>query len=92
MIREPLTFPEIFALPLVVDMRTAARALGICLDTAYRMNRAGTFPCPVVRIGGRYRVPTAFLLDTLGIDRIPVDAHDLETGADIAAREMENSR
>ncbi|MEV0314961.1 helix-turn-helix domain-containing protein [Nonomuraea fuscirosea] len=85
----PLTFAEIFGLPLAVDLRTAARALGIHQETAYRLIRIGRFPCPVVRVGNRYRIPTAFLLDTLGVDQIPVYAEDLETGVRYAAREME---
>lgn len=74
----PLGFAEAFDLPLVVDLRTAARAFGICPATAYKLNRLGTFPCPVLRVGGRYRVPTAFLLRSLGIEERPLYAVPLE--------------
>ncbi|MBD0676642.1 helix-turn-helix domain-containing protein [Streptomyces sp. CBMA156] len=75
----PLTFPELFGLPLAVDMRTAARAFGICRQTAYRLVRRQAFPCPVVRTGHRYRVPTAGLLTALGIEELPLYADESET-------------
>lgn len=92
MTRTPLTFAEVFGLPLAVDLRTAARALGICTATAYRLIRVGSFPCPVIRVGNHYRIPTTFLLNTLGIDQVPVYVEDLETGARYAARETEETR
>jgi excisionase family DNA binding protein len=52
-------------LPPVVDLATAARMLGIGRTTAYRLARTGTLPCPVFRVGARYRVPTAPLLALL---------------------------
>ncbi|MFC4328859.1 helix-turn-helix domain-containing protein [Streptomyces andamanensis] len=82
----PLTFAEAFDLPLSVDLRTAARALAICRGTAYKLIRLGAFPCPVLRVGGQYRIPTAFLLRSLGIEERPVYAVDLEAGATHAAR------
>lgn len=74
----PLGFAEALDLPLVVDLRTAARAFGICPATAYKLNRLGAFPCPVLRVGGRYRIPTAYLLRALGIEERPVYADRLE--------------
>jgi Helix-turn-helix domain len=68
----PLTFAEAFNLPVTVDLRTAARAFGICTSTAYQLARMGTFPCPVLRISGRYRIPTAELMRVLGIEELPV--------------------
>ncbi|WP_153036871.1 helix-turn-helix domain-containing protein [Amycolatopsis sp. YIM 10] len=47
---------------------TAARALGIGRTTAYALAREGGFPCPVLRVGGEYRVPTAGLLRLLEIE------------------------
>ncbi|MGX1951838.1 helix-turn-helix domain-containing protein [Streptomyces anulatus] len=67
-----------FDLPVAIDLRTAARALGICTETAYRLNQRGVFPCPVLRVGGRYRVSTSELMRILGIDERPVYAVDLE--------------
>ncbi|MHC3816822.1 hypothetical protein AMK09_19580 [Streptomyces sp. CB02488] len=77
----PLGFAEALDLPLCVDLRTAARAFGICPSTAYKLIRLGTFPCPVLRVGGRYRIPTAYLLRTLGIEERPVYAFPLEGDA-----------
>ncbi|MFJ3647737.1 helix-turn-helix domain-containing protein [Streptomyces murinus] len=82
----PLSFAEAFDLPLSVDLRTAARALGVCPKTAYKLIRFGTFPCTVLRVGRRYRIPTACLLRSLGIEERPVYAVDLELGAEHAAR------
>ncbi len=36
--------------------------------TAYALARDGEFPCPVLRVGVEYRVPTAGLLHVLGPD------------------------
>ncbi|UOZ06891.1 helix-turn-helix domain-containing protein [Amycolatopsis sp. WQ 127309] len=62
-----MTLAEVAALPAVVDLMTAARALGIRRTTAYALARGGSFPCPVVRVGGSYRVPTSGLLRLLGL-------------------------
>ncbi|MFJ9952560.1 DNA-binding protein [Kitasatospora sp. NPDC091207] len=82
-----MTFPEVFGLPLAVDLRTAARAFDICLGTAYRLIALNSFPCPVLRVGWCYRVPTTGLLRALGIEPRPVQAVDLLTGAEYAARQ-----
>ena len=65
---DALTRAELLALPAVVDIVTAGRALGIGRTRASHMARYGTFPVRVVRPGGTYRVPTAELLAYLGID------------------------
>jgi excisionase family DNA binding protein len=62
-----MTRAELFALPVTVSVGTAARALGLGRSTAYELVRCGEFPCPVLWIGGSYRVPTAGLLRVLGI-------------------------
>ncbi|WP_233598977.1 AlpA family transcriptional regulator [Amycolatopsis sp. WAC 01375] len=63
-----LTLDEVAALPAVVDLMTAARALGIGRTTAYGLARNDDFPCPLLRVGGEYRVPTTGLLRALGVD------------------------
>ena len=63
-----LSREELLALPVVVDVSTAARALGLGRSTAYELARRDEFPCPVLRVGGSYRVPTAGLLRVLGIE------------------------
>ncbi|MFI0483380.1 helix-turn-helix transcriptional regulator [Actinomadura sp. 9N215] len=82
----PVTFPELFDLPTVVDLRTAGRALGISIGTAYKLVRRHDFPCPVMRLGHRYQVPTAGLLKALHIDAVPVYGDHVDDGADFAAR------
>jgi hypothetical protein len=58
---------ELLALPAVVDLVTAARALGIGRTRAFELTRRGEFPVPVLRVGRTYRVPTAGLLRLLGL-------------------------
>ncbi|MFJ1791675.1 helix-turn-helix domain-containing protein [Kitasatospora griseola] len=95
----PLGFAEAFDLPLSIDLRTAARAFGVCPATAYKLIRLGTFPCRVLRVGWKYRIPTADLMRSLGIDERPVYATDMEAGAvyaaqfdDICAQESEDPK
>jgi excisionase family DNA binding protein len=80
-----LTFAEVFDLPLSVDLRTAARALGVCSQTAYRLIHRGSFPCRVIRLGHQYRIPTASLMRALGVENLPVHAADVEAGAETSA-------
>ncbi|MET8828456.1 DNA-binding protein [Streptomyces sp. NPDC004610] len=81
-----LGFAEALDLPLCVDLRTAARAFGICPATASKLIRLNAFPCPVLRVGERYRIPTAGLLRALGIEELPVYAVPPDDGAAPAAR------
>jgi excisionase family DNA binding protein len=62
-----MTRAELLALPVAVDLTTAARALGLGRSTAYELARRHEFPCRVLQVGGSYRVPTADLLRVLGI-------------------------
>ncbi|MEU8324149.1 helix-turn-helix domain-containing protein [Nonomuraea sp. NPDC048881] len=43
--------------PEVVSLLAAGRLLGMGRTKAYRLAKAGEFPCRVLRIGGRYAVP-----------------------------------
>lgn len=54
-------------LPAVVDLMTAAAALGIGRTTAYEMVRTGRWPTPVLRLGSRIRIPTAALRGLLSL-------------------------
>jgi hypothetical protein len=84
--RGTLTFPELFDLPSTVDLATAARAIGISVTTAYKLVHRQAFPCIVLRLGWRYRVPTAALLKALEINILPVHVDDVGHGADFAAQ------
>ena len=58
---------ESAALPPVLDLPTVARLLGIGRTNAYRLAASGGLPFPVLRIGTQWRVPTAGVLEVLGI-------------------------
>jgi hypothetical protein len=62
-----LTLAEVSALPAVTSLVTAGRALGLGRTKSYDLARAGKFPCPVIRAGSTWLVPTAGLLELLGL-------------------------
>jgi len=62
-----MTRDELLALPAVIDLATAARALSIGRTRAFELVRRDEFPVPVLRVGATYRVPTAPLLWLLGL-------------------------
>lgn len=53
-----------------VTLTYAAQLLGIGRSTAYTAARNGEFPTQIIKIGGRYIVPTKPLLDLLGLDEV----------------------
>jgi excisionase family DNA binding protein len=59
---------QLAALPAVLDVSTAAKALGLSRTAAYELIRTGEWPTPVFRLGRLIRIPTAPILDLLGID------------------------
>ena len=67
MVTRALTLAEVADLPAVTDLVTAGRALGLGRTKAYELARAGQFPCPVIRAGRTWLVPTAGLLAALGL-------------------------
>lgn len=69
-----LTAIEVRSLPAVVDLPTAAAVLGIGRTVAYQLARTGRFPTPVIRVGTQLKVPTAYLLDLLGLSTDPPPA------------------
>lgn len=58
------------------DLPTAGRAWRMGSNRSYELAAAGEFPCRVLRIGKKYRVPTADLLASLGIDPRDADTWD----------------
>jgi excisionase family DNA binding protein len=72
-VRTQISIRQLLDAPTVVDLTTAARALGIGRTLAYQLVRDNQFPVPVLRTGRHYRVPTATLLSTLGLSRQPAD-------------------
>jgi excisionase family DNA binding protein len=75
-----VTENDLRQLPVVVDLVTAAAALGIGRTTAYEMVRSGCWPTPVLRLGNRIRIPTAALRELLSLStespvvQVPVSA------------------
>lgn len=69
---QPLTFEQLHALPTIVDLTTAARALGIGRTKAYQLAHDGQFPCRIIRVGKSYHIPTVELLHLLGITLVPL--------------------
>ena len=65
---------EVDALPAVVDVTTAAEVLGLSRHAAYELIRCGTWPTPVFRLGRLIRIPTAPLLDLLGLSQLSTAA------------------
>ncbi len=58
---------ELLALPVTIDVETAARALGLGRSKAYELAKRGELPVRCLRLGSSYRVVTAELLDMLGV-------------------------
>jgi hypothetical protein len=63
-----MTREELLALPVSIDLMTAARALGIGRTLAQGLARSGEFPVKVLRLGNRYKVVTSDLLALLGVE------------------------
>ena len=62
-----LTEEQVRSLPPVVDVATAAAVLGVGRTAAYELIRLGRWPTPVLRLGKLIRIPTAPLLELVGI-------------------------
>lgn len=60
-----MTPEEVLALPVSVDLPTANRALGMGDTLGYELAAAGEYPCRVLRLGRKYRVTRASLLEAL---------------------------
>ncbi len=66
-VMDELRLRVLYELPPTVDIRTAARLIGLGRTKAYQLARNGEFPCRILRYGTHYRVPTAELLNLLGL-------------------------
>jgi predicted DNA-binding transcriptional regulator AlpA len=64
-----MTVEQMLSLPPVVDVLTAAAILGIGRTAAYELIRSGHWPTPILRLGKLIRVPSAPLLDLVGVSR-----------------------
>jgi hypothetical protein len=66
-----MTPDELLALGTSTDIPTSCKALGISTSNGYAQAKKGEFPVRVIRVGSRYVVPTAGLLELLGVQRSP---------------------
>ncbi|MGW3647723.1 DNA-binding protein [Streptomyces europaeiscabiei] len=62
-----MTIEELKALPTVVSVSIAAKALGIGRNKAYELLNEGTFPVEVLQLGSSTKVPTMALWRVLGL-------------------------
>ena len=70
-----MNLDEVRHLPPVVGLDTAAQVLGMSYASAYRLLRQDKFPVPVLKLGKRYRVRTAHLMEWVGVDEAPHSLH-----------------
>ena len=80
MVTRTLTLAEVARLPAVTDLVTSGQALGLGRTKAYELARAGQFPCPVIRAGKTWLVPTAGLLALLGLPALGTGHPDGDHG------------
>jgi hypothetical protein len=57
---------ELRKLPVSVDLTTAGRAFGLGRTKSFELAKAGEFPCRVIKVGIKYRVPRSAILKALG--------------------------
>ena len=73
--QDRMTPEELAALPAMVDLRTAGRAIGLGRDACYEQAHDGTFPVEVLNVGRFLRVRKADLMAFLhlNMDGTPVE-------------------
>ena len=69
-----MPFHEVPDLPPVLGVAAAAAVLGMSRSTAYALIRAGTWPTPVLQLSRSFRIPSAPLLELLGVPAREDDA------------------
>lgn len=72
---------ELLALPVSVPLAVAGRAFGLGRSKAHELARAGEFPCAVLLVGKRYKVPRSKLYDALGFDPVAARRADASPAA-----------
>jgi hypothetical protein len=74
---------ELRSLPVSVDLETAGRAFGLGRTKAFELAKVGQFPCKVLKVGIKYRVPRRAILEALGETGIlqALDAEDAGAAA-----------
>ena len=64
---------ELLSLPVSTDLATAGRAFGLGRTKAFELAKAGEFPCPVLRVGAKYRVPRSAIFEALAFDPVKAE-------------------
>jgi predicted DNA-binding transcriptional regulator AlpA len=62
-----VTVDQLKALPPIVSAEVAFAALGVGRSLGYQLIRNGQFPVPALRLGRIIKIPTAPLLELLGV-------------------------
>jgi hypothetical protein len=70
---------ELLTLTVSVPLAVAARGFGLGRTKASELAKAGEFPCPVIRVGERYRVNRAVLYEALNFDPVAAAKRLAET-------------
>src|SRR5689334_20371624 len=60
-----VTIDDIRIGPPTLDVATAGRLLGISRSYAFELARRDEFPCRLLKVGSRYRVPRSALVELL---------------------------
>ena len=63
-----LSHEDLQVLPPLVNVPTAAAALGISRSTAYELIRTGGWPTPVLHLGTVIRIPSRDLKKLIGLE------------------------
>jgi hypothetical protein len=62
-----MSMEELLSLPVSNDLVTAGRAFGLGRTKAFELAKAGRFPCRVLQVDRKYRVPRSAIFEALGI-------------------------
>ena len=73
-VRRVWSTEQVRALGVRTDLVTAGQVLGIGRTVAHQLAKRGEFPVPVLRVGHKYVVPVAPLLEILGVHEEPAAA------------------
>jgi hypothetical protein len=63
-----MTAGELRALPVTLDLTEVAKIIGPGRSKAHELVRADGLPCPVLRLGNRYRVTKAAFIKALDVE------------------------
>jgi hypothetical protein len=83
-VTRPMSKSELLALPPVMTLAALGRALGVSEPTIRERHRKGELAelgIRVLRLGAQYRVPTADVLNLLGISATGEAADESDIGA-----------